>query len=39
MFDFSKRNTDGVGPLIWAPMSEYNLFSYDLEKLSTKVLS
>ena len=42
MFDLSKRNTDGTGPLIWAPMSEYNLHCYDLRKIeyeSAKLIS
>ena len=42
MFDLSKRNTDGTGPMIWAPMSEYNLRSKYLRKIeyeSAKLIS
>ena len=42
MFDLSKTNTDGLGPMIWAPMSEYNLRYHDLgnnEYESTKLIS
>ena len=41
MFDLSKTNTDGLGPMIWAPMSEYSLRYYDLrnnEYESTKLI-
>lgn len=33
MFNLSKTNTDGLGPLIWAPMSEYNLRSNDFSNI------
>ena len=30
MFDLSERRTDGTGPMIWAPMSEYKFRSNNL---------